>query len=161
MFFTCYCSLIVEKFSRASGLKCVCACMTTLSVHCTVTSSARIYRNSLPLCTSRTLRRVNFWLLEKQLLIHSTPNIYFKLFLIHTNQYNSTKKLSLVNVLFTGPKLQGPTCPRVIVIGRSLVSRWRIVKSKESFVNYWLKHDGMIFRIPSSLLLALMNTTVI
>ena len=38
-----------------------------------------------------------------------------------------------------------------------LVSRWRIVKSKESLVNYWLKHDGMIVRIPSSLLLAFMS----
>ena len=41
------------------------------------------------------------------------------------------------------------------VIGYRLVSRWRIVKSNKSFVNYWLKHDGMIVRIPSSLLLAL------
>ena len=39
-----------------------------------------------------------------------------------------------------------------------LVSRWRIVKSNKSFVNYLLKHDGMIVHIPvyvSSLLLAL------
>ena len=37
------------------------------------------------------------------------------------------------------------------------VSRWRIVKCNKSFVNYWLKHDGMIVRIhvPRSLLLAL------
>ena len=43
-----------------------------------------------------------------------------------------------------------------------LVSRRRIVKSNEGFVNYWLKHDGMIVRIQvhvylSSLLLALMS----
>ena len=41
-----------------------------------------------------------------------------------------------------------------------LVSRWRIVKSNESFANYWLKHDVMIIRIQvylSSLLPALMS----
>ena len=36
----------------------------------------------------------------------------------------------------------------MFVIGYRLVSRWRII-------NYWLKHDGMIVRIPRSLLLAL------
>ena len=41
---------------------------------------------------------------------------------------------------------------------RRLVSRWRIVKSNKRFVNYLLKHDGMIVLIQvylSSLLLAL------
>ena len=44
------------------------------------------------------------------------------------------------------------------VIGYAWFQRWRIVKSNESFVNYWFKNDGMIVRIPvylSSLLLAL------
>ena len=43
----------------------------------------------------------------------------------------------------------------------ALVSRWRNVKRKESLVNYWLKHDGMIVRIPSSLVLVLVLVVVL
>ena len=93
--------------------------MTTLSVHCTVRgitrpsiidrrpkSGTKPYRLAprevieiLCMCVrhehfakTSKIRAVNFGLSDKQLIIHSTQSKHLKLFLIHNNQYNSTKK---------------------------------------------------------------------
>ena len=42
--------------------------------------------------------------------------------------------------------------PKFVIGWLRLVYRWRIVKSNESCVHYWLKHDGMIVHIQADMI---------